>query len=366
VSAAVATVTAADRSAVRPLAARTGLDATTVEALIEHAAARAAAVDRGEADLADSLRFLGDRGLLGVAASGAPGGRERAAGVVATLARACTATAFVTWAQLTVIDYLGHAGPALRSVREALVAGRLAGSPAMAPAFQDELGLRGLTVDVERDAGAVRLDGTIGWASNLHPGGFVVVLPARGPDGHRCVVAVPSSAAGVAVRPAPPLLALTATASSGLTLDGVRLPDPWVVSDAFSDFLAAVRRPFLTVQAAFCVGLAETALDEAPLDGPDRTSLLDEHAHLVARHRHVTDELLEELLAAGPTTRRTVALRLDAARLAVDAVALEAKARGGAGYVATSPTARRLREAAFIPIQSPTEAQLRWELQRSA
>ena len=35
-----------------------------------------------------------------------------------------------------------------------------------------------------------------------------------------------------------------------------------------------------------------------------------------------------------------------------------------AGYVASSPTARRLREASFLPVQSPTEGHLRFELSK--
>ena len=49
-------------------------------------------------------------------------------------------------------------------------------------------------------------------------------------------------------------------------------------------------------------------------------------------------------------------LRLDAMSTAVRAVQLELSALGGRGYLADSPTARRLREAAFLPVQSPTEA----------
>ena len=69
---------------------------------------------------------------------------------------------------------------------------------------------------------------------------------------------------------------------------------------------------------------------------------------------------------AGTPERELVRLRLDCARLATATTALEAKVVGGRGYVTTSPTARRLREAAFLPIQAPTEGQLRWELSHSA
>ena len=55
-------------------------------------------------------------------------------------------------------------------------------------------------------------------------------------------------------------------------------------------------------------------------------------------------------------------LRLDVVDLAVAATRLEATLTGGRGYASASPTARRLREAAFLPIQSPSEGHLRWEL----
>ena len=68
----------------------------------------------------------------------------------------------------------------------------------------------------------------------------------------------------------------------------------------------------------------------------------------------------------GTAIREIVGARLENAQLATAAVALEAKVAGGRGYVRTCATARRLREAAFLPVQAPTEGQLRWELSRSA
>ena len=50
---------------------------------------------------------------------------------------------------------------------------------------------------------------------------------------------------------------------------------------------------------------------------------------------------------------------------AVTAANLEVRVAGGAGYAKSSPASRRFREAAFIPVQSPSESQLRWELDRA-
>ena len=55
---------------------------------------------------------------------------------------------------------------------------------------------------------------------------------------------------------------------------------------------------------------------------------------------------------------------LQAATFAIDASRLEVTLTGGAGYALGSPANRRCRETTFLPIQSPSEGQLRWELTR--
>ncbi|SHW24248.1 membrane protein [Mycobacteroides abscessus subsp. abscessus] len=57
-------------------------------------------------------------------------------------------------------------------------------------------------------------------------------------------------------------------------------------------------------------------------------------------------------------------MRLDAAGLAGAASRLEVTLSGGAGYAVGTAANRRFREAAFLPIQSPSEGQLRWELKQ--
>ena len=62
---------------------------------------------------------------------------------------------------------------------------------------------------------------------------------------------------------------------------------------------------------------------------------------------------------AGHRVYRALRARKELAELAVAAVWLELEAAGGAGYLSESETARRLREAAFFPVQSPSLVQLR-------
>jgi alkylation response protein AidB-like acyl-CoA dehydrogenase len=337
----------------------------------EHFRRCASATDAGDQSTREALRYLGDRGLidLGVAGSG-PGTLVDMVEVITTVARACMSSAFSTWAQRMTLEYVAVAEPgfAADGLVEGLATGRLAGSTAMASAFQDLAGLASLPVTFTREAnGALRLDGAVRWASNLFADGFWVVLAARGSDGERVVVALPSSSPGLVVDPYPELLALGATASSSFRLEGVTVPPELVVTRDLPAFLAAVRRPFLCLQAAFCLGLAEASLasiDARPGAGYGQFDVARDE--LAARVADVGTRLHELAAAEGAVGAGEVAgllrMRLDAARLAGDAVDLEIKVTGGAAYLARSATARRLREATFLPIQSPTEAHLLWEL----
>lgn len=58
-------------------------------------------------------------------------------------------------------------------------------------------------------------------------------------------------------------------------------------------------------------------------------------------------------------------LRLAVAEITTAATVQEVRVSGGAGYAQSSPASRRFREAAFIPVQSPSETQLKWELGRA-
>jgi alkylation response protein AidB-like acyl-CoA dehydrogenase len=163
------------------------------------------------------------------------------------------------------------------------------------------------------------------------------------------------------------LLALDATASGGIRLDHVHVPADAVYEEPLAAFVARVRRPFLALQTAFCLGLARAALAtvDAGLVGLGR-EFADDAASLAATRDDVERRLLESADRNDVPMAAFVRLRLDAAILAREAVRVEAAVIGGRGYVGSSPTGRRLREAAFLPVQSPTEGQLRWELRQSA
>ena len=332
-----------------------------VGAIEEFFSERAKAVDSGDADLRAGLHYLAELGLL------AHPELQVSCDVVTAVARCCLASAFSVWAHTMVAEYLSiSASPRLQSQVPRLRDAAVIGSTAMAPAMQNLVGLADLGVRFTRNDDVLVVDGAVRWASNLFADGFLVVFGAAGGDGgERVIVAVPSDAPGVVAGPPLGLLALGATCSSNVTFDKVRVGPEWVVSTQFETYLRAVKPRFLLLQSSFCIGLAQAAVASARSGlGRSFDVFHAEHDRLTAVLGLIEARQRGLVGSLGPA-QSVVEHRLEAAETAQAAVALELRVTGGGGYRAPSPTARRVREAAFLPIQSPTEGHLRWELARA-
>lgn len=341
--------------------------------------ARAAASDAVTAPdavrIREALAFLNARVLdRDPQDGGGPNARlALVAGTIATAAWSDMSVAFALWCHRMVLEYLWCA-PADSGLRTAVLPQvartEVLGSTALAAAMAYCVAGTPLPITWRREGAALVLDGRVRWASNLFPPSFVMVTAAAHVhDGRVLIAALPGDAPGLSIDPYPRLLALQATGSSSVVLRDVRLGEDRVVAAGFSTFVTRVRPTFLLLQSSFCLGLAARALSEAraALRGQNEVFRADLEAldtRAVGLARAIRPRLRDR--GTGAQIRDLVQVRLDSAQLATAAVALEAKVTGGRGYVTTSPTARRLREAAFLPVQAPTEGQLRWELSRSA
>lgn len=344
------------------------LDATTIPGLERACAAvrdRAVRLDRGETDTSEDVRLLGALGLLDRGL--APSPLTDMVAVIESIAADSLSVAFSVWAHRMTLEYVERGPATVRTAfRERLSTGRTIGVTAMAAALRQAAGLGDVPLVAIPVDGGIEISGPIRWASNVVDEA-IIVLPARAEDGATYILAIEASTTGVHIHPAPSLLALGATASTSLTLERVFVPTEQVISTDLERFCREIRPTFLALQTSFCVGIATTSLAEsaALLSGLGE-QFVDEHAALASDHASVRTRLYEftghvDEVPIGELIR----LRLDASHAAVASTRLETTLRGGAGYAIAHPTNRRFREAAFLPIQSPSEGQLRWELTQS-
>lgn len=302
-----------------------------------------------------------------------PAGRAGLACIARTIASVAwvdLSLAFSLWSHRMVLEYVHaaeHVSPG--DLAQRLARAERVGSSALASGMAHHVSGAALPITSKEESGRIELTGKVRWASNLFEEGFLLITAVARHGRSPQIVALPAGAPGFTIDPFPSLLELQATRSASLTLSGVRLEPGALLDSDFDAFIRRVRPSFLLLQASFCWGLAARSLHEAArrLTGPIQEVFAPEHRALVvelSRIEAVLERLASALDMAPSPIVEWVLVRLQAAQLAGAATRLESKLVGGSGFTTESATARRLREAAFLPIQSPTEGQLLWELSR--
>lgn len=332
--------------------------------LLGKIAENAKAVDKNEIPARYGLGLLGEQKLF------IRENLSETARQLRDIAAQDLSVAFSIWAHTMTITYLKTADTDYANgILPVLEEGVRPGVSGMAPAFKEAAGAGEIDLALSPVAGGFRLDGKLAWASNLAEDALIVTA-GRTPEGERLLIAFDGDAEGVGLGKPFGLLGLNATSSSWVTLENVFIPEAQVLSRDFVEFITAVRPTFMTLQISECLGVADTAIDVAGtrLTGINEV-LKDDVAQVRARITDLIElqETYSAALDAGQAVPRVkmLELRLASAEVATAATALEVRVAGGAGYAQSSPTSRRFREAAFIPVQSPSETQLKWELGRA-
>lgn len=340
--------------------------------------ASAEALDADNALAPEVVPWLAAAGLfrLGVPkALGGLGGDVRdAVEAIADVAGHSLAAAFTLWGQRAFIEYLLQSPN--EGLRERWLAALLDGSQAGATGLSNAMkflgGIESLQITATPEDDGWRLEGTVPWCTNLRPQGFAAAVAVQRADGGAPLVAMLRAGQPGVVRSADlDLIALRGSNTASLRIDGARLEAADVIHEEANRFLPAVRPDFLGLQCGLSIGLARAALDTAAQRGGAGRSVLEAP---IAAQREVLSSVVDRLykgLADGRFRARPEALfraRLALADIAQASVQLELQASGGRGYHRDQPLtfARRWREAAFIPIVTPSVTQLQGELAKRA
>jgi len=338
----------------------------------------AEALDRGTASADALLGELSRRGLLHI---GVPAGQGGAGGTVADAAEAVArvaerslAAALVFWGHRTLIECLLQSPNADLRARwlPSLLAGELAGASGLSNAMKYLADIESLRITASAHGDRWRLHGRVPWATNLRPGGFVVAVAVDGADGGAPpkVVALTDELPGIHRSEDLDLIALRGTHTARIDIDRAEVGAADVIHDDARAFCPRLRPAFLSLQLGLSIGLARASLEQArslsrqgPGDVESRVDALWMESHALALS-------LREGLQDGRFVAQAQSLfriRIRYAEIVQAALNLELEAAGGQAYL-VSPVqgfARRWREAAFIPVITPSLAQLRFELRRA-
>jgi alkylation response protein AidB-like acyl-CoA dehydrogenase len=291
---------------------------------------------------------------------------------IAAVAEYSVTAAFVFWGQRTFIEYI------LQSPNDALrerwlgplVRGTFAGATGLSNAMKFLSGIESLQISATPRAGGWQLDGALAWITNLRKEGFIAAAAVNSANGAPpAVIAFTSDSAGVTRSPDLDLMALRSSNTAAVKLAAVQIGDADVIHANAREYLPGVRPSFLGMQCGLSIGLARASLRSAhALSTSMRGPLLQDIEALQAALEQQVAALKEGVddgrfkTMAAPLFRLRIAL----AETVQQAVLLELQASGGKAYLQDRDTnfARRWREAAFIPIVTPSLTQLQVELQR--
>ncbi len=335
---------------------------------------RAESLDSSDQHAVELLPRLADAGLLREGLPQALGGRgtrlSAAVLAIAAVAERSLAAAFVFWGQRAFIEYLAQADtPALRERwLPALLAGEHAGATGLSNAMKHLSGLEALGLQAHAAGPGLRIEGRVPWATNLRPTGFLLAVAVARTDGGMPFVAVlPHDRAGLTRSDDLDLIALRGTHTAAVQVQNLSLqPDDVIAADA-RQWLPRVRPAFLGLQCALSIGVARAALAAAQQRGADSKSILGDDIAATSQALADTSAALLTGIDDGRFAAAPVALfelRIRLAELAQQAVQLELLASGGRAYHRDPAHGfgRRWREAAFLPIVTPSLTQLRGEL----
>ncbi|PXW66657.1 acyl-CoA dehydrogenase family protein [Methylobacterium sp. B4] len=333
---------------------------------------RVAAIDAG-AYPADILHAFGAAGAYAPHADGSGRGLLAAIGAMAEVGETCLSTAFCMWCQDALVWYLARSGEAgAQRHLEALAAGTALGGTGLSNPMKAFSGIEPLALRGEREGAGYRVRGRLPWVSNLAPGHRFAGIFSL-PDGRRVMGLFEAGSEAVAIAANARFVALEGTGTVTVMIRDAYLPDTDVIAHDAAAFVPGIRNGFVLLQTGMGLGLARgvaalmredvrgrTQAAHLPL-GPEtieaRARALQERVTIAAQTHEATDRA---------TFLETLRLRLDVSWLALEAAQSAMLQFGARGYLEGAEPFRRLREAQFVAIVTPSVKHLTEELARGA
>ncbi|RPI73844.1 MAG: acyl-CoA dehydrogenase [Planctomycetaceae bacterium] len=202
---------------------------------------------------------------------------------------------------------------------------------------------------------SVELTGEVPWVTGAAHAQLIVTGGAFA-DGRQILVAIPTDAPGVAISAPACLLALSASQTSPVLLERVRLDPRWIVQTPAQNVMQQgpnVSTGSLST-SALALGLAWAALDAIEGEAQRRPPLIP----IAQSLRHELKQLEHDLLAqatpdgCGPAAGANESLRTRANSLVLRSTQALMAASKGAGFVSGHFAERAAREALFFLVWS--------------
>jgi alkylation response protein AidB-like acyl-CoA dehydrogenase len=324
------------------------------------------------------LRRLGEAGAFAhhTESHGAgPAGIGAAVETMAEIGAVCLSTAFCTWCQDVLVWYLDRSDNPVPRQRylAAAAGGRRLGGTGLSNPMKFFSGIEPLALKGVRVAGGYRVTGRLPFVSNLdndHLFGGIFALEDA-PD-RRIMTLFRAGHDGASLARNAHFIALEGTGTYSVLIRDAFVPDDDILSEDADRFVPRIRKGFVLLQTGMGFGIARGAARLMRSDGPSRR----QSAHLPlgpdaieARAAALEERVKEHVHSVEDPDRdsflNVLRTRIEVAWLALEAAQAAMLQFGARGYLIGSEPARRLREAQFVAIVTPSVKHILAELAKA-
>jgi alkylation response protein AidB-like acyl-CoA dehydrogenase len=330
--------------------------------LLEHLAEASPVLERPGAWPADQFVRLAASGVLGWVIPRDYGGSEVAQEELIygyeRLATACLTTTFVLTQRNGACQRIaGAEQPHIKhKLLPPLAAGELFATVGVSHLTTSRQHWKQPAVRAARVPGGIRLEGSVPWVTGARQADYVVT-GGTCDDGRQVLIALPTRLAGVRVGDPAPLLALNASQTASIELDGTMVPEEFVLAGPVENVMGRGEGGGTgsVATSSLAVGLSARAVEHLDREAdarPDLRAIVQPlHAELAGLRRNLYAAARGESAENNPRLS-AASIRQRSNSLVLRATQAHLAASKGAGFVVGHPAERAVREAMFFLVWS--------------
>ncbi|WP_373017620.1 acyl-CoA dehydrogenase family protein [Thiomicrorhabdus sp.] len=300
---------------------------------------------------------------------------------MATVSEECMSTGFMMWAHTVCCWYIENSkNDWLKSdILPKMVDGEFFGATALSNPMKYFAGIEDLKLTAEETEDGYIINGTLPWVSNLDAGsskhffGAIFTVHNHDKSAYRDAMAlIPCDLNGLTMKQMVSFTGMEGTGTYSLIFDNAFLPKKYLLADPVKPYLQKIKAGFILLQTGMAAGVIQGSINEmhkANLTLSDINAYLDDSPEELQEELDDALDLIESLCEDPFTPGEEFIKSVLEARLlgaeyckrAADSVMQHA---GAKGYITDAVAQRKLREAYFVIIVTPSIKHLRKEIER--
>ena len=285
----------------------------------------------------------------------------------------CMSSGFCVWCQDSAGWYLEQTENAdLRArLQPGIASGALFAGTGLSNPMKALSGVESFKLRGQRAAGGYIVSGILPWVSNLgQDHWFGTIFEDADDPSHRVMAMVQIGQTGVSIKQNAHFVALEGTGTYAVLFRRAFIPNEALLADPLDAMVKRIRPGFTLLQCGMGLGVIDAAIElmheadaaqgRCNIHLPLRAETAAEQAvSLRVRIRDLAATPVEQSRAY---LRMVLQVRLDVSEFTLEATQSAALHWGARGYLEGSAVHRRIREAWFVAIITPSIRQLRQEL----